>query len=162
MRYFSSIIAAIIVTLVQVSLFSSMRFFFPYLSLVFIAFVGVYASREDNISLLAVFISGIFVDLFSLGQIGATSADLVISLLVFTLLGRLIPSDRGGKYACLISASIVFSLMQYITANFLASNGISGLFYTLPLGLINGILACFVLFITDTFFPLKKERKLRL
>lgn len=162
MKYVILTILVVAIALVQASFLSALSLFSRDINIVYILVFSYYIYRQDKFALFLCFFAGVSLDLFLFNQIGVTSANIFISILVYLVIEQFVPAEKAGKIIAVLSSSLVFSLMSYITLNFQSSSSFSGIIFSIPWALVNG---CIILLISSVFVLvpwLKKDEKIKL
>ena len=162
MKYILYTIIVFFLAIVQTSFFTSLHFVFPYINLLYVLLFAYYIARKDNLSLYLLFIAGIFIDILTVSQIGLTSGDIFLSLLVYMLVHRLFPNGKFETIASITAASVAFSCISYITANFIQGYAIGGFFSVTPWALLNAFLILIITNMISFLKPAHKESKIRI
>ncbi len=160
MKYVTGTILIVALCIIYTSFLTGLRFIFPWFNVVYVCLFAYYISRESKLSLYLFFIGGIFLDIFTISQVGFTSANFFISLLIYALLTRIFPAERSGKLLSLLVSSTCFYLISYITLNFITNHGIAGLLLYIPWGIASALCIFFLSFTISFLFPVNHERKI--
>src|SRR5579859_3303546 len=149
MKYFIYTVIIFVFVLIYTSLLSCIGFILTYINLLFIIFFSYILSRKSMLAVYIFFIAGVFFDLFTVTQIGVTSTNFILCLIVYTLISTIFPNERVGRILSILVSSIAFALISYITTNFISNNGINGILVSIPFGLINGLLVIILYYIIE-------------